>query len=430
MSTMDWVLVGDVTVIDGTGNRDCPRADVLLEGPTITRIAPPNTLPRNGVRVVDGGGKFLTPGFWDTEVHLTRTPNGVLADLTPSWADGSRMALLAEDLRCYLRNGITTVVDLGGPTEILAQARDLLSPGPRLLIVGRQFCARGDRPLPAAMRPNLTEVGSAQEVADAVRDLLRYRPAAIKVNHHGTDRVVLDALVAAAAEHGLPVLAHVDDVESAVTALEAGVDNIEHMVAPTTEGIERIIELCLRQQAYWPLTFTVFEAVRRAGDGSYLDELDLRDDVPQLLLDQLTGPDSLWWNPEVLAKVPPLREHLRSFPARFEAALEHAERVHRAGVLTTVSTDAGNPAVFHGRATHREMELMVRAGIHPIDVIACATSLAARKFRRDDVLGTVEVGKIADLVLLSADPRLDISNTRAVDLVFQAGTPLPPAELR
>jgi imidazolonepropionase-like amidohydrolase len=114
----------------------------------------------------------------------------------------------------------------------------------------------------------------------------------------------------------------------------------------------------------------------------------------------------------------------------WERTVELAGRAHRAGVRLSLGTDAGSIAVFHGVAVHRELELLVRAGLTPIEALAAATTAAAAKVGVDERLGTVQVGKGADLLILRENPVDDIRNTRAIDMVIKRGTPFDPAELR
>jgi imidazolonepropionase-like amidohydrolase len=168
----------------------------------------------------------------------------------------------------------------------------------------------------------------------------------------------------------------------------------------------------LRSGTWWPMTIILFEAQARARDPSWLRlfEAAVR---PGLLDEVRQHPDSMWLN------LPDLdRDDARR---RLEAAIETAAVASDAGVAMTIGTDAGITGIFHGLATHRELELHAMAGVPERRVIEMATSSAARRFGRADALGSIEVGKRADLVLLAADPLEDITNTRAIAAVIQDG---------
>ena len=108
-----------------------------------------------------------------------------------------------------------------------------------------------------------------------------------------------------------------------------------------------------------------------------------------------------------------------AFPG--ERTVFHAGRAHAAGVRLALGTDAGSAAVFHGLAVHRELELLVRAGLTPSEALTATTMVAAEKVGETARLGTIEVGKEADLLLLGADPLTDIRNTRSIDLIVKRG---------
>jgi imidazolonepropionase-like amidohydrolase len=109
--------------------------------------------------------------------------------------------------------------------------------------------------------------------------------------------------------------------------------------------------------------------------------------------------------------------------------VQAAGRAHALGVPLVLGTDAGNPVIFHGLAVHRELELLVRAGLTPMQALSAATSVAATKVGVQDTLGTVEPGKDADLLILEADPLKDIANTRRIGLVVKRGALFDPADL-
>jgi imidazolonepropionase-like amidohydrolase len=109
--------------------------------------------------------------------------------------------------------------------------------------------------------------------------------------------------------------------------------------------------------------------------------------------------------------------------------VELAGRAHSARVRLALGTDAGMPAVFHGLAVHRELELLIRAGLAPMEALTTATASAAAKIGVDARLGTIEPGKEADLVVLRESPLEDIRNTRQVDLVIKRGEIFNPGDL-
>jgi hypothetical protein len=201
-----------------------------------------------------------------------------------------------------------------------------------------------------------------------------------------------------------------------------GVDSPEHMFHPGPRWREdraRVIDACLATGAYWSLTIALAEMMSHARDVEWLHSR--LDEVPARVVDEAEhDPTSLW-----LTLSDEERDQAK---ARYEAALETAAETHRAGVRMTIGTDAGASGIFHGFSTHREMELHSEAGVPNLDILTMATRFAAEKLRLADRLGTIEVGKIADLVLLRGDPVASIQNAKLIDAVIQGGTIVSPEE--
>jgi imidazolonepropionase-like amidohydrolase len=207
-------------------------------------------------------------------------------------------------------------------------------------------------------------------------------------------------------------------VDAALAALDAGVHNIQHMFQPNpatvAADVERVVDLCVSTGAYWPFTVALWEGLSRMGEPSLLDDREpARTVLPHVLERFLTHPESAWLQAD---------DHMRGhYKKWYDAAMLYLPQVHAAGVKMTIASDAGAPGAFHGSAAMREMVLSVRAGLSPMDVILAATKESATKLRLDRDLGTLEIGKIADMVVLDASPLDDIENISRISSVFQAG---------
>jgi imidazolonepropionase-like amidohydrolase len=438
----EGLLIRAVTVVDGTGAGPTGPCDVLIEDGRIAAIQERSAAEPG--RVIEGEGRYLIPGLWETEAHLTRSSNGLPADLMRTWPEQGDPDRLRSNLRAYLAGGVTSVVDLGGPTEVLTALRDEQrmgeTVGARLFVLGRQFTAKGGQPVigGGTLAGVTTQVGDAEEARRIATAMLADDGVdGIKVNYttgggpFGEAPIIgpdcLAALVEVAREHGRPVFAHIDDADRAAAALEAGVGNIQHMFDPRPgrfeQDVERVSALCLDHDAFWSMTLAWFEAYWRAGDPALLDDIGVEGRVaPAVLSELLEDPQSMWRT---------MPAEMRAyFKARLDAANSVIAAVVARGVRTSVATDAGNPMVFHGASALREMELMQAAGVPALEVIRAATGRAAEKVGRLDDLGTIEVGKIADLVLLDADPTVDVANVRRLVAVIQDGVATDAADLR
>lgn len=437
----DLVIKG-ATVIDCSGRAPFGPVDVEIIGGRIGSITD-TAVAQTAVETLDASGKYLMPGLWETEAHLTRYSNGIRSQMAIDWYVDGDPRRVESSLRSYLAHGITSVVDLGGPPEVLAPLRERQRrgevTGARVLMVGRQYTAIGGQPIVGGrqLRSVIQEVAGPEQARTLLRQAIaEYDLDAVKVNYTVggpplgdapiISRQTLAALVQEAHIHDLAVMVHIDDADAAVDALEAGVDNIEHMFRPRAgrlrDDVDRVTQLCLTTGAYWPFTLATWESFARAGDPAYLDELHLERLLPAGVRDELEhSPESVW---HVVGD-----EHRRRYIDRFNAAMEFVAPVHAAGVKMTMATDSGNPMVFHGPSAIRELELTVRAGVGCADALMAATSVSAEKMRYDTDLGTVAPGKIADLLLLDGDPLEDISNVRRIDAVIQGGAVHRPDDL-
>jgi imidazolonepropionase-like amidohydrolase len=428
------LAIREVTVLDGTGAPPRRGATVVLAGDSIAAIADAGAFTDTAAEVIDGRGRYLIPGLWETQAHTCDTG---ARHRTPWYVvpPGGR-ELIAEHLLTYLRRGITTVVDLGGRTDVLVQARAAQQAGAitgaRLLLSGAHF----NWPAGAFIAPWMNRlVGSVADArAEAERAVTEERVDILKVVFSHGDPAnplgkmspeVLAAIVERGHAHGVPSAVHADSAGDILAAIEAGVDSPEHMFAPEPgrdwrEDRAQVIEAVNGAGAYWPLSISLFEAQAHAGDGAWLRAHS--GEVPDALLDGAeNNPDSLWRT---------LSQRDRDDAAvRLDAALETALVAHEAGVRMTISSDSGVCAIFHGIGTLREMELHEEAGVPNAAILMMATKHAAEKLGHGDRLGTIEVGKLADLVLLDADPLSSIVNVRKVHTVIQGGKPLPPHDL-
>jgi imidazolonepropionase-like amidohydrolase len=336
---------------------------------------------------------------------------------------------IALNIALYLRHGITTVVDLGSRADVMVAARAAQSAGElngaRILMAGGHFNWPGGAYQSPWMNRIVGNVADARLEADrAIAE--EQIDIAKAVYSHGWPSApplpkmspeVLRAIVERANAANRPVAVHADAAEDLWESVAVGVDSPEHMFQPRGErwrdDLDRVVSTCVGAGAYWQLTLVLFEMMGHARDREWLHAKAGLISDEQIHATE-TSPDSVWLSMPEEDRVDALE--------RLEAGYEAARAAHEAGLKMTISTDAGISGIFHGVSTHREMQLIASAGVPAEAVLRMATSNPARKLRRGDSLGTVEVGKLADLVLLSEDPLASIENTQKIDTVIQGGT--------
>jgi len=391
-------------VFDGTGADPYP-ADVAIEDDRIVAVGP----SLDGDRVIDVVGRTLLPGLFDCHVHVALSHVDVwqLAQQPFSY----QFYVAEANLRATLATGITSVRDAGGADLGMQRAvDDGLIAGPRMQIslsMLSQTGGHGDDWMPSGMRVDLltphpgrpaTVVDGPEAMRHKVRELVRMGADVIKVatsggvlsprddpRHAHFRPEELEVLVAEATAAGRFVMAHAQAADGIKNAVRAGIRSIEHGIYLDDEAIDLMLE-----RGTWLVPTLV---------------------APQGVLDAVAAGVPL--PPEVVEKAEQVLEiHRRAFRHAVEA-----------GVRIAMGTDSG--VTPHGRNL-RELELMVEGGMAPADALVATTRSAAELMGLDDRLGTLETGKLADLVILDGDPYAFGDLSDRVRGVWKAGTQVAP----
>jgi hypothetical protein len=438
-----------VSVIPMHGGTPLRDQTVLIHGARITRIGPAEDvrLP-SGARVVDARGKFLIPGLWDMHVHLR-----------------GRSSPAEIDLPLYVANGVTGVREMSSDCygQVDAEAgciedlrrwqRQLESGellGPRLLALG-SWGVNGPS-LPDSLPPFF----AARTEAEG-RELARYfvgrKVDFIKVLSR-IPREGYFGLMDEARRHGLPVTGHEPLTVSAAEVSMAGQRTVEHArvfltncfpgaeefrrvsksPSPSTRWSRRMVDE--HEPARCEELFRLFARngtryvpthVTRRMDAFAHDPVFRSDPRSKYV------PEPWWeeWNRDADQTVAadPSPEGLRARMDFYLEGLALTGAAHRAGVELLLGTDAGDSFVFPGFSVHDELEELVKAGLTPAEALDAATWSSAKFLGRESESGTVEQGKLADLVLLEANPLDDVRNTRRIHAVVLGGRLLERAEL-
>ncbi|MFZ0657571.1 MAG: amidohydrolase family protein [Candidatus Binataceae bacterium] len=391
------LLIKNARVFDGSSVRE-GLCSVAVAGNRITFVGNA-TVP--AAREIDAGGRFLMPGLIDCHVHLLNM--WTAKDEATMAADIEHE--LPKRLGDFLAAGVTTVKSVGDSQEDILRVRTMLAngdlTGPRLFATGAAFAAPGSHPATTIygqnpwVRDRATIVADSPErVREAVRRMAEKKVDAIKIVHQGgcrhgepyffkaealglnvqilrIEREVLGAIIDEAHRHNLKATVHTVDQEAAIEALEAGADGLEHGIMEHKLSDDRVIELLLRNRA------------------SY---------VP-----------TLW---------------LLGFEEQ-AAAVRYAnlKRISEAGVRIALGTDSFCGFGKFGENTIVETERSAAAGIAPLAILKMATKDAAEHLGTD-AIGTIAPGKLADLILLDADPSTDISALRKLRMVIKDGAVL------
>lgn len=416
------LLIEGGTLIDGTGAAPMPRSAILIEEGRIRRIGGQGSIKAPaGTRVIPADGKYVIPGLIDAHVHYDMP-----------WLH-----------RLYLANGITTVRDLGSPIDRILTLRQEIAEGnilaPRMYVSGTPIN-------PASVKALC--LGSPREMA---KKLVDAGVDGIKVTGYTPEE--LREIVQVAHAAGLIVYGHTGPKKDrrgpgARLAVEAGLDGVEHALG--------VLEDAMDSDPPVPPNFDI----KRTGDlfrywyGRMHREVNVArmDALIQLMVEkhsyfaptlvnfdrnfvkrntpEMEGDPALKYipqdKPDAFGKFGP--EDREEWRKTLNLMKEATAKFYKAGGLLVVGTDSPG-AAFPGWSVHQEMDLFVQAGIPPMKALQAATLNNARVLHKDKDLGTLEIGKYADMLLLNADPLVDIRNTQKIHLVVRGGKVLEPAAL-
>ena len=393
---MKSLAIRSVRVIDGTG-RTIERATVVIRGTTIAAVGSDRdlSLPR-GTTKIDGRGLTLLPGLIDCHVHLCLGAEPDVVDAFAKETPALTLLKSSRSARQTLEAGFTTVRDVGSRDHsifTLQQAIDAgLVPGPRIVAAGLAICMIGGH-----ARFIGQEVEGVQQVRAVVRAQISAGASVIKVIASGgvltpgtspeQAQMTVEELQAAVEEAhraGRKVAAHAHGSSGMKNALRAGVHSIEH----ATLMDEEAAAMMKQQGAFMVPTLSALAttAACRLGCG-----------IPESALNKA-----------------------KSMTKRHQVSFKKA---HRSGILIAMGTDAGTPFNYHGDNA-QELERMVALGMTPMEAIVASTAVAARLIGIHDQVGTIEKGKLADLLLFEGNPlrRIDLLRDRSRIIgVMQAG---------
>ena len=428
------------TIINPTDGKLMPNATVVINGDKIERVAMGKQDAATLGRQIACVGKFILPGYIDTHIHFFQS-----ADLftRPDGADFNSVRPYKDEVAWikshlddvfarYIRCGITSVVDVGGPmwnfevrkrANATEKAPRVAVAGPLISSVSRNKLDLGD--------PPIVKIDTPEQAREFVRKLAEQKPDLVKIwyivdKDHPVDafRPTVGATIEESHAHKIRVAVHATELETARAAVEEGADILVHSVIDKPVD-DAFVKLLKDRHIILCPTLVVFERYGR----TFSHQLNL---IPE---------EQKWGNPEVIASLDVTKIPQDKLPDRvkaaladpkaaldkinktYEVALPNLKKLQDAGVTIAAGTDAGNIGTIHGPALFREFQLMKEAGLTPMQILQCATANAAKLFGGETGarIGKIENGYFGDLVILNSNPLDDIKNSSDIDTVIKNG---------
>lgn len=415
-------LVGG-TLIDGLGAPPIQDSVILIDGERISAIGTEASLPVPATyRVVSTEGMSVLPGLWDMHVHLMLNGHSDYVHWDKTYLSRLVDEVMPASAEQLLLAGVTGARDLGAPLDasitIRQRIQDGLIPGPRLFVSG-PFIQKKPYPGTEAFRWGVNGASDArkkvQQLAKAGVDVIKL----IDQDEMTTDEVT--AVVEEAHKHALPVVAHAHRPEEIRIGLRVGVDNFEHTGLATApeypDDVLQALKERTAQMSKGPLFWTP------TVEGLY--NYDYVRDNPENL-------DNNCWQrglkPDTIADIrqslvhPEQIGYFQITPLRKLTLTRKIEQLRQAGVVLMIGTDSGIPMKFHCQSTWNELDIWVRVmGISPMEAIRGATWWPAVMMKQTTHLGSISVGKYADIIAVKGDVLRYINLLQRVDLVIKGG---------
>lgn len=420
------VLLQDVRLIDGTGSPPKDHLSILIRDGKIAQILSGTgvQLSERGARVLNLAGKTVMPGIVNGHGHL-----GLTEGATNSPADYTA-ANIERQLKQYERYGITTMISLGLNKDLLYQLRAEQEKGnlqgATILTAGRGIGVPGGVPGVKVGPDQVYRPATPDEARQAIREMASHSPNLIKIwvddNLHKSpppSPVVYGAAIDEAHKLKLRVAAHVYYLADAKRLLQDGIDILAHSIRDREIDADTV-SLIKEKKVYYVPTLQLEEAFFIFAENPAWMSTPFFENAINPQLHQLLSSDAY---KQKIQQDPATAIHRSAL----QTAMVNLKKSHDAGILIAFGTDSGaNPFRIQGWAEHRELQLMVAAGLTPIQAIHCATEVTAEMLQIGERTGTVQPGKQADLIVLNADPSADIANTEKIAMVFHNGREVQP----
>jgi len=450
----DYVITG-VRLIDGSGAE--PREDqaIVIKSGRIaamglsSEIEVPESLP-----VLNAAGRTALPGLIDAHVHLPSVPGAAFRQDSKEDMD----SMFSNHMRAYLASGVTSVLDAASPEGLAQQVREYFTNGgvgpsvhflaPFLTPKGGYFADEDLRM--DAYRDIWAPVDSVDTMRDHMQSAASLEPTGVKVTIEsgmGPFKVwpifsdqMRQAITKEAANTGLPLFIHSKTADAHMKALEMNPRGLMHAGFNSEIADDRYIDKIASRGVYVVSTLAIYGMTLNSWHPERFDDKYLEKRVPAIQLKTARDPESLgflrratiatstpWWVfPKSLAQwFGGLIFNEKDFSSRLKSSGSAIARMQAAGVPIVLGSDSGSwpafPGIFHGVSTARELELLGEAGLSNMEAIVAATQNAARMLGIESEVGTIEVGKRADLILLEDDPLIDLSAIRSIEWTIKDG---------
>jgi imidazolonepropionase-like amidohydrolase len=435
------LVIDDVNVIDiHTGKIN--KQSVVIDSGKIKQVGGKVTAAKDA-KHVDGSGKWLIPGMVDSHIHLFQS-GGLYTrpdafDLTKLRSYDAEKRWLKDNagdlLKRYLSAGITTVIDVGGPLANFELDKKFDDPTqyPNLSLTGPLISTYQPKAFEIDDSP-IIKVNDEAEAIALVQKQLPYKPDFIKIwyialkDQSAQDSYgIVKATIDESHKHGLKVAVHATELETAKLAIKAGADILVHSVKEPIDD-EFVAMMVDKKVVYIPTLIVHHKYVEVLGQTIQPSQADLALANPI--------PVGSLLDPRHMTDMPVFKRY-RDYQPKWAARIQKEDDIRAANlkrlsgqpVIIATGTDAGNIGTMHASSYIDEISHMQQAGLSNLTILQASTINGAKVLGKDDTLGSIESGKMADLVLLNGNPLKDISALKNIEYVIKGGELHTPTSL-
>lgn len=434
--------IKNVNIIDVTTGDIRYAQDVIIKDGIIKDIYPSND--KHIVDEINGEGKFLMPGLIDAHIHLFQSgglytrPDAIDARGVRSYAEERQWLIdnAEQILSRYLSKGITSVIDVGGPMYQFG-LRDSLnrqSNTAQVYLTGPLISTY----LPPALdvnSPPIIKVETPEEAIQLVRkqvaagaDFIKIWYISIRPQDAINNFPIIEATIQEAKLNQLPIAVHATELATAKLALKAGADFLVHSIVDAVIDEEFIAMLESSDAVYCPTL-----EVSANYDKVFFSEFEISDVdfeiAPPIPLGTVMDVTHLKGNSDLAYYQNNKAAIASGNQERSQRQLENLKIVQEKQLPIALGTDAGNIGTMHVSSFFKEIQAMKTAGMNEVAILKSATLHAAKAIAKDDELGTVDIGKRADLIITSENPLVDIEALESVELILKNGIAVEPESL-
>ncbi|WP_106793188.1 amidohydrolase family protein [Aquimarina sp. Aq78] len=440
ISIAQTIVIENINIIDVETGKIKKQQNIAIEGKNITSISSKKITPKENTEVINGADKFIIPGMIDSHIHFFQTgslytrPDAIDLKHIMPYEDEIEFAkkIVPDNFKRYLRLGITSVMDVGGPFSnfIIRDSVSQNNISPNVYVTGPLFSPYQPKAFSELEDIPIEKITTKEQATILFNKMLPYKPDFIKIWYIATKDIpaektypIVEHIAQLTHKNNLKLTVHATQLNTAKLAVKAGADILVHSVTDTLIDNE-FIELLKKNNVTYIPTLIVSKNYGKSflgkPDNHYQDLAFANPTVYRSLTDVKKISDE-----DIPKGLKNLRNNEKTYLERSAAKdkimFQNLKKLSENGINVATGTDAGNIGTIHASSYIQEIEAMKKSGISNLDILRASTINAAKGFGLDNQIGSISEGKLADLVILKNNPLENLQNLNSIKEVIKGG---------